>query len=133
MSTESPVIHVVEDDESVRSALLRLLDAAGFEAQGYASSGDFLLHLPHECLGCLLLDIRLPGGPSGLELQEALKRQGFPLPIIFLTGCADVLSSVRAMKAGAVDFLTKPVERALLLEALRRALSRNAFEQAEHV
>jgi FixJ family two-component response regulator len=120
MSTK-PLIHVVDDDESLRTAVLRLLGAAGFEACGYASTGDFLLHPLPDRPGCLLLDVRMPG-PSGLDLQAALKRQGIMLPVIFLTGHADVTSSVKAMKAGAVDFLTKPVKRDILLDALRRAL-----------
>jgi FixJ family two-component response regulator len=123
-----PLIHVVDDDESLRSALLRLLDAAGFEARGYASTGAFLLQPRDDRPGCILLDVRLPG-PSGLELQTALQRQGVPLPVIFLTAHADVASSVRAMKAGAVDFLEKPVERDVLLNALRRALNRDESER----
>ncbi len=125
----SPLIHVVDDDDSLRTALLRLLGAAGFEACGYASTGDFLLNPLPDRPGCILLDIQMPG-PSGLELQAALQRQGMALPIVFLTGHADVPSSVRAMKAGAVDFLTKPVERATLLDALRRALARDADQRA---
>jgi FixJ family two-component response regulator len=125
----TPLIHVVDDDESLRTALLRLLGAAGFEAHGYASTGDFLLQPPPERPGCVLLDIRMPG-PSGLELQAALQRQGVALPVIFLTGHADVASSVRAMKAGAVDFLTKPVERDTLFDALRRALARDALQRS---
>jgi FixJ family two-component response regulator len=125
----SPLIHVVDDDESLRTALLRLLAAAGFEARGYASTGAFLMEPPPDRPGCVLLDIRMPG-PSGLELQEALRRQGVELPVVFLTGHADVASSVRAMKAGAVDFLAKPVKRETLLEALRRALARDARQRA---
>ncbi len=128
MST-TPLIHVVDDDESLRTALLRLLGAAGFEARGYASTGDFLLHPLPDRPGCVLLDVRMPG-PSGLELQAALQRQGITLPVVFLTGHADVASSVRAMKAGAVDFLTKPVERDTLLDALQRALARDARQRA---
>jgi FixJ family two-component response regulator len=94
-----PLIHVVDDDESLRTALLELLDAAGYEAVGYASTGAFLLEPPPDRPGCVLLDVRLPG-PSGLELQVALQRQGISLPVIFLTGHADVPTSVRAMKAG---------------------------------
>jgi FixJ family two-component response regulator len=122
------LIHVVDDDESLRTSLLDLLDAAGFEARGYASTGEFLLHAPPDRLGCVLLDVRLPG-PSGLELQAALQRQGVALPVIFLTGHADVASSVRAMKAGAVDFLEKPVGRDTLLDALQRALARDAAQR----
>ncbi|PWB74216.1 MAG: DNA-binding response regulator [Holophagae bacterium] len=127
MSTR-PLIHVVDDDESLRTALLRLLGAAGYEARGYASTGEFLLDPPPDRPGCVLLDLRLPG-PSGLDLQQALARRGLPLPVVFLTGHADVASSVRAMKAGAVDFLTKPVEREVLFEAVERALERDARQR----
>jgi FixJ family two-component response regulator len=124
-----PLIHVVDDDASLRTALLRLLDAAGFEACGYASTGDFLLRLSPDRPGCLLLDIRLPG-PSGLDLQAALREKGVALPVVFMTGHADVASSLKAMKAGAVDFLIKPVEPATLLDALGRALERDATQRA---
>jgi RNA polymerase sigma factor (sigma-70 family) len=124
----APVIHVVDDDESLRTALLRLIAAAGFEARGYATAGDFLLQPPPESPGCLLLDVRMPG-PSGLDLQAALQRQGIGLPVIFMTGYADVASSVRAMKAGAVDFLAKPLERAALFDALHRALARDSAQR----
>jgi FixJ family two-component response regulator len=124
----APLIHVVDDDESLRTSLLRLLGAAGFEACGYTSAGDFLLQPPPDRPGCVLLDVRMPG-PSGLDLQVALQRQGVALPIIFLTGYADVPSSVRAMKAGAVDFLAKPVERAALFDALQRALTLDALQR----
>ena len=106
----------------MRMALIELLEAIGFDAIGYGSTGDFLLDSLPDRHGCVLLDIRLPG-PSGLELQAALLRKGVELPIIFLTGHADVPSSVRAMKAGAIDFLEKPVPRETLLEALGRALA----------
>lgn len=125
----APLIHVVDDDASMRTALLRLLDAAGFEARGYASTGEFLLHPLTDRPGCLLLDLRLPG-PSGLELQAAMQPLHISLPIIFLTGHGDVASSVQAMKAGAVDFLTKPVKRETLLEAIARALALDAAQRA---
>ena len=132
MSTLPPLIHVVDDDESLRTALLRLLDAAGFEARGYPSTGDFLLQPPPDRPGCVLLDVRMPG-PSGLDLQAALRHQASALPVIFLTGYADVAASVQAMKAGAVDFLTKPVEREALFEALQCALARDAAQRAARV
>ena len=113
----------------MRTALLRLLDAAGFEASGYASTGEFLMHPVPDRPGCLLLDLRLPG-PSGLELQAAMQPLNIALPIIFLTGHGDVASSVQAMKAGAVDFLTKPVKRETLLDAIARALARDAAQRA---
>jgi FixJ family two-component response regulator len=124
----TPLIRVVDDDESLRAALLRLLAAAGYEAQGYASTGDFLLHSPRDRPGCVLLDLRLPG-PSGLDLQAALPTNGFTLPVVFMTGHPEVASSVRAMKAGAVDFLEKPVERQTLFDALERALARDASQR----
>jgi len=127
--SETPLIHVVDDDESLRTSLLRLLRAAGFEACGYGSTGEFLLRPLPDRPGCVLLDLRMPG-PSGLELQAALHRQGVALPVIFLTGHGDVASSVRAMQAGAVDFLSKPVKRDTLFEAVRRALERDAKERA---
>jgi len=125
------LIHVVDDDDSMRSALLRLLVELGFEARGYASTGEFLLHPVPDRPGCLLLDVRLPG-PSGLELQAALQRQGILLPVIFLTGHATVDASVAAMKAGAVDFLTKPVKHDTLFEAIQRALALDASQRASH-
>jgi FixJ family two-component response regulator len=124
MTTEintRPLIHIVEDDDSMRLALIELLQATGFDAVGYASTGEFLMNSLPDQHGCILLDVQLPG-PSGLELQAALLRNGVALPVIFLTGHADVPSTVRAMKAGAIDFLEKPVARETLLEALRRAL-----------
>jgi len=127
MST-APLIHVVDDDTSMRSALLRLLVEVGFEAYGYSSTGEFLLQPLPDRPGCLILDLRLPG-PSGLELQAALQRQGIHLPVVFLTGHGNVESSVRAMKAGAVDFLTKPVKREVLLDAIQRALARYSAER----
>jgi FixJ family two-component response regulator len=124
MTTEMntrPLIHIVDDDDSMRLALIELLQATGFDAIGYASTGEFLMNSLPDQHGCILLDVQLPG-PSGLDLQAALLRKGVALPVIFLTGHADVPSTVRAMKAGAIDFLEKPVDRETLLEALRRAL-----------
>jgi FixJ family two-component response regulator len=121
MTENSPLIHVVDDDDSVRKALSRLLKAAGYEAQGYANAGEFLLALPISTPGCIILDVRMPG-PGGLELHTALNRQGNILPIIFLTGHGDIPMSVQAMKAGAVDFLTKPVQSQTLLAAVSNAL-----------
>ena len=128
--TATPLIHVVDDDEPLRTALLRLLVASGFEARGYGSAGDFLLTPLPDRPGCVLLDVRMPG-PSGLDLQVALRERGIQLPVIFLTGHADVATSVKAMKTGAVDFLSKPVERDVLLEALGRALAVDAAARAE--
>lgn len=126
-----PLIHVVDDDESLRESLLDLLHAAGYDACGYGSTGAFLLHPLPERPACLLLDVRLPG-PSGLELQEALRRRGLALPIVFLTGHADVPMTVRAVKGGAVDVLEKPVSRERLLRAIDAALAGDAQARAAH-
>ena len=127
--TAPPLIHVVDDDDSLRSALQRLLAVAGYRVKAYASAGEFLLDPPADAPGCLLLDLRMPG-PSGLDLQEALARHGIRLPVIFLTGHGDLATGVRAMKAGAVDFLVKPVEREPLLAAVARALELDAGQRA---
>jgi FixJ family two-component response regulator len=124
-----PIIHVVDDDASLRGAMMELLDAAGFRVREYASTGEFLLKPPDDEAGCLLLDVRMPG-PSGLDLQAGMQRHGISLPVIFITGYADVPTSVRAMKAGAVDFLEKPVTREVLLEAIRRAIDYDAKQRA---
>lgn len=123
--TLAAMIHVVDDDDSVRSALQRLLVAAGYQVRTYASAGDFLLDPPDDVAGCLLLDLRMPG-PSGLDLQAALQRHGIRLPVIFQTGHGDLATGISAMKAGAVDFLLKPVERKTLLDAITRALDIDA-------
>jgi len=120
----------VDDDDSVRTGVVRLLRAAGYEARGYSSAGEFLLNRSDEnAAGCVVLDVRMPG-PSGLELQDALARLKVPLPIVFLTGHGDIPMSVRAMKAGAIDFLTKPVSREALLGAVQNALVRDAETRA---
>jgi RNA polymerase sigma factor (sigma-70 family) len=124
MTPPNPIIHVVDDDESFRAALTRLLRAAGYEVQSYPAAGEFLLARPANAPGCLVLDVRMPG-PSGLDLQAMFGQRNDTLPIIFLTGHGDIPMSVRAMKAGAVDFLTKPVQRQVLLNAVRNALARD--------
>jgi FixJ family two-component response regulator len=120
------VVHLVDDDRLVRTALARLLRAAGYEVRTYGAADDYLLSDPRDAPGCLLLDLRLPGA-SGLDLQAALR--GHPAhehPIVFLSGAADVPSSVQAMRAGACEFLTKPVEAEALLAAVREAVARDA-------
>jgi FixJ family two-component response regulator len=119
------IVHIVDDDESLRTALMRLLRASGYEVRTYASAGDFLLNKPEDAPGCVVLDVRMPG-PSGFELQEAIAKLDESLAIIFLSGHGDIPMSVRAIKAGAVDFLTKPVRRETLLQAVRTALASSA-------
>jgi FixJ family two-component response regulator len=128
MGATSPLVHVIDDDESVRESLGRLLGAAGYEVRQYDSAGKFLLSGPGDRPGCLLLDIRMPG-PSGLDLQRALLQRGDSLPVIFLTGFGDIAMSVLAIKRGAVDFLTKPFEREALLTAVGSALERDAMRR----
>jgi FixJ family two-component response regulator len=124
-----PIVHVVDDDESLRTAVARLLRIAGYEVRTYASAGPFLLARPELTPGCVVLDIRMPG-TNGLEIQDAFRQHGEFLPIIFLTGHGDIPLSVRAMKMGAVDFLTKPVKREVLLSAVQMALARDAETRA---
>jgi RNA polymerase sigma factor (sigma-70 family) len=124
MTPSTPIVHVVDDDDSFRTAVTRLLRAAGYEVRSHPSAGDFLLALPVNTPGCVVLDVRMPG-PSGLDLQEAFVKLHEALPVIFLTGHGDIPMTVRAMKAGAVDFLTKPVQRQVLLNAVRNALARD--------
>jgi len=129
LTIEVPVIRVVDDDRGFRTAISRLLRAEGYEVREYASAGDLLLGDEEHTPGCVLLDMRMPG-PSGLELQEALAKRERRLPIIFLTAYADVKMSVRAMKAGAMDFLAKPVKRDALLATVRAALARDEERRA---
>jgi len=123
--TLGPVIHIVDDDESFRTAVSRLLRSAGHEVRLYPTAVDFLLADRGNHPGCVLLDGRMPG-LSGLDLQTGILSHNDPLPVIFLTGFGDVPTTVRALKAGAVDFLTKPVQREDLFRAIDAALVRDA-------
>ncbi len=130
MTLTPPIIHVVDDDPSFRKAAMRLLRAANYDVRGYASAAEFLESDPGAEPGCILLDLRMPK-TSGLDLQQSLARLEERLPIIFLTGYGDIPATVRAMKAGAVDFLTKPVRRETLLPAVENALAINARERKQ--
>src|SRR4029077_7258238 len=99
MTSSSPLVHVVDDDDSVRTAVARLLRAAGFEVRVHASAGGFLLNLQSDCPGWGILDGRRPG-PGGLDLQEAFAKAGYSVPIVFPSGHGDIPTSVRAIKAG---------------------------------
>jgi len=120
----APLIYIVDDDASLRTALTRVLHAAGYHVQACASAGEFLIAPKVERPACVVLDVRMPG-LGGLDLQDALTGMEDPLPVVFLTGHGDVPMSVRAMRAGAVDFLLKPVERGALLNAVRQAIARD--------
>jgi FixJ family two-component response regulator len=124
------VVYVVDDDDSICRALGRLFRSVGLPVETFRSAKEFLDYSPPPRPACLVLDVRLPG-PSGLELQEALSRARRELPIVFITGHGDVPSSVRAMKAGAVDFLQKPFNDQELLDCVQRALGRSREQRAE--
>lgn len=130
LSVPAVTVHIVDDDDSMRSALSRLFSAAGYAPRAYASAGEFLIALEAVPSGCLILDLHMPG-PDGLALFDALHRRGIDLPTIFLTGRGDIPSSVRALKSGASDFLTKPVSSDTLLEAVRTALEADTPKRAE--
>jgi FixJ family two-component response regulator len=130
MTPTSPIVHVVDDDDSVRTAVARLLRAAGFEVRVHASAGEFLLNRQSGIPGCVILDVCMPG-PSGLDLQESFARSGEPISIVFLSGHGDIPTTVRAIKAGAVDFLTKPVAKKDLLSAVVSALARDEKNRAD--
>jgi FixJ family two-component response regulator len=127
------VVYVVDDDPSVRRALSRLLRSVGLPVETFPTAQAFLASPPADLPACLVLDVRLPG-PSGLDLQSALRESRRPLPIVFITGHASVSTSVRAMKGGAVDFLQKPFNDQELLDCVQRAIEtsrRLRADQAE--
>ncbi len=128
MITRQPVVHVVDDDASFRNAVTRLLRAGGYDVKCYSSASEFSSARTGEMPGCILLDLHMPG-PSGLQLQETLCHVDNSLPIIFLTGQGDIPSSVHAIKRGAEDFLTKPVNKEKLFSAIERALARDARDR----
>ena len=130
MTPEGPVVFVVDDDPAFRDALRRLLTSVGLAVEVYPSAQAFLGSPRRHAPGCLVLDVRLPG-LSGLDLQQELARSDATLPIIFLTGHADIPMSVQAMKAGAVEFLTKPFREQNLLDAIRQAFERDRVARTE--
>jgi FixJ family two-component response regulator len=126
-----PVIHIVDDDMAFRTAIARVLQACGYRVALYESGDQLLGRLPGSEPGCILLDIRMTG-LSGLELQDQLHKRGIILPIVFLTGHGNIPMSVRAIKAGAEDFLSKPVSRETLIAAVQRALARYDEARERH-
>jgi FixJ family two-component response regulator len=128
MHENNPVVYVVDDDPSIRDALDSLIRSVGFRAQTFASAQDFLKSTRPDAPGCLVLDVRLPG-LSGLDLQRELARVDIRIPIIFITGHGDIPMSVSAMKAGAVEFLTKPFRDQDLLDAIQAAVERDRASQ----
>ena len=130
MTAASALVSIVDDDASVRKGLARLLKSAGYDAETFASASEYLARPRPEEPGCLLLDVRMPG-LSGLELQEALARTGRRVSIVFISGHGDIPGSVKAMKSGAVDFLTKPVDDRELLGAIERAVAKALQDRRE--
>lgn len=128
MSGES-VVYVVDDDAAVRRSLQRLVRAAGWNAEAFASAAEFLEGPLCSGTGCVIVDVNMPG-MNGPELQQRMTELGFSLPVIFLTGHGDVPTGVRAMKNGAVDFLLKPVDDEVLLRVIDAALQRHAAQLA---
>jgi FixJ family two-component response regulator len=120
-STE-PCIHIVDDDQSIRDALSSLFRSVGYKVQLYGATAHFMQATRSDGNSCLVLDIRLPGA-SGLDLQTHLNREQIPIPVIFMTGHGDIPMSVRAMKAGAIDFLAKPFRDQDMLDAVANALA----------
>jgi len=130
MTPDAPVVFVVDDDSSVRDSLRRLITSVGFIVEVFPSAQAFMRARRPDAPGCLVLDVRLPG-LSGLDLQRELADTDAALPIIFLTGHGDIPMSVRAMKAGAVEFLTKPFREQDLLDAIRHAIERDRALRTE--
>jgi FixJ family two-component response regulator len=124
MTSSAPIIHIVDDDASFRTSMSRLLVASGYQTAIYASGGAFLEKLPVHEVGCILLDLQM-ADVNGFQLQERLAKSGNVLPIVFLTAHGDIKAGVHAIKAGAEDFLPKPVTKEALFDCIERALARN--------
>jgi RNA polymerase sigma factor (sigma-70 family) len=130
VNTEQPVVYIIDDDPSMRESLQSLFRSVGHSVRAFASTQEFLLSERSDEPGCLVLDVRLPGR-SGLEFQAELTRSGAELPIVFITGHGDVPMSVTAMKAGALEFLTKPFRDQELLDAVHRGIEIDRGNKSE--
>jgi FixJ family two-component response regulator len=130
MLSPTPTVFVVDDDVSYLRSVSRLLRASGFQVVIHNSAAEFLARLTPDAAGCVVTDLMMPG-MDGMALQEALRKAGSPLPIVFLTGHGDIPTSVQAMRSGAEDFLTKHAPKADLIAAVNRALARNEQDRAE--
>ena len=131
MATPEAAVFVVDDDTSVREALRGLLRSAGFAVETFGSAHEFLARPPSDLPACLVLDVGLPD-LSGLDLQQRMAQLNREMPIVFITGHGDVPTSVRAMKAGAIEFLTKPFGERQLLDAIRQAIDRDQIARRQH-
>jgi FixJ family two-component response regulator len=123
MTKDEPTVFIIDDDASVRKGLSRLLRSLGFDVEAFASAEEFLVRERFQGVGCIVLDVRMPG-LSGVDLQNELTRVHYDVPIIFITGHGDIPMSVEAMKKGAIDFLPKPFDEDALLLAVTRALEK---------
>jgi FixJ family two-component response regulator len=130
MMTHVPTVCIVDDDKAVRDSLQWLVESVGLKAKTYESAQRFLEEVGQEDCGCAVVDIRLPG-MSGLDLQDRLNERGLEIPTLIITGHADVPVAVRAMKAGAVDFIEKPFSNQMLLDRIRDALEQDDVHRAE--
>ena len=130
MSKIEQIVFVVDDDPSFRRSVERLVHLAGYMVNGFGSADEFLMQRPPEEAACLITDLRMPG-ITGLDLQQELASAGWHIPVIFITGHGDVSTSVRAMKAGAIEFLTKPFHDQELLAAIGEALTRDQTRRGE--
>ena len=129
-SSDQPTVLVIDDDSRMRAAMQRLLKTVGLHSESFATPEDFLQHNLPDGPSCLVLDVRLPG-MSGLDLQCKLNEAGVEIPIIFITGHGDIPMTVKAMKSGAVEFLTKPFRDQDLIDAIQQALKRNVETRQE--
>ncbi len=130
--THDPIVYLVDDEEAIRRATAFMLRSAGMHVESYESGDDFLRAARSLDPGCVLLDIRMPG-TDGLDVQDALAAQGITMPVIIMTGHGDISAAVRAMKAGAIDFLEKPFEKAVLLAAIERAAALLEQSDLRHI
>ena len=130
MTELKPTVFVIDDDASVRKGISRLLASMGFRSEAFGSAEEFLARERYEGVGCIVLDVRMPG-LTGMDLQEELTKVGCFLPIIFITGHGDIPMSVQAMKRGAADFLPKPFDDEELLQAIEKAIEKDRKAEAE--
>ena len=130
MNASVPIVRIVDDDASFLTAVARMLRASGFAVKTFDSAAEFLVRPELDVPGCVLVDLQMPG-LSGLDLQEALAKEGRRLPVIFLTGHGDIPTTVQAMRRGAEDFLTKRAPKEDLLDAVKRAIDRDVRERAK--
>ena len=129
-STDIPTVFVIDDDAHVRASIQGLLKTAGLRSEGFETAEQFLQRKLSDSPSCLILDVSLPG-ISGLDFQQQLRNAGRQIPIIFVTGYGDIPMTVKAMKSGAVEFLTKPLKRQALLDAIQQALTRDSVRRQE--